>query len=249
MELRQNAGIEAIVTRIPYSVARPGVDAGELPVYSTAEAAAFLDIPQATVHRWVFGRYAGPRRLWQSPLIQLPDGTNDLLSFNNLAELHLLSVTTKTHQVKLKAVRAAIEHLKRGDDSQHPLLSRSFYTDGKDLFIKTIEHTINVTMQGQFALKPILDLYLERIVRDEKFMPKKIYPITRGQGKDAKVVSILPTVSSGRPIIDGYGIPVSSIWKRFSGGDPPEFLATDYDIPLDKIKGAISYVEYYAAAA
>jgi uncharacterized protein (DUF433 family) len=226
---------------------RRGVDPRDLPVYSLAEAAAFLDIPSTTLRWWVFGGTSGPTHHWNAPLIERPSGSDDLISFNNLAELHILSVTTKQHKVKLKAVRSAVEHISREFPSAHPLLSRSFYTDGCDLFIKTIEQTINVTRQGQLALKPILDLYLERIVRDDQFMPVKIYPITRGQ-KSEKVVSIIPMVSSGRPVIDGYGVPVSSIWGRYKGGDSPNLLAEDYEIPLNRIKGAITYVENYAAA-
>jgi uncharacterized protein (DUF433 family) len=238
--------VEAIVARIPYSVMRPGIDHRELPVYSLAEASAFLDIPNSTLRQWVFGRFVGRHRKWSEPLIVRPDGSEDLLSFNNLAELHILSVTTKVHSVPLKAVRAAVDHVKKEFPAKHPLLSEAFYTDGRDLFVKTIEHTINVTRQGQLALKPILDLYLERIERDSKFLPTKIFPITRGQ-KSSKIVSIVYTISSGRPVIDGYGIPVSSIWGRYQGGDTVDFLANDYDVPPDKIKGAIDYVEKYAA--
>jgi uncharacterized protein (DUF433 family) len=236
------------VARIPYSVARPGVDYRDLPVYSMAEAVAFLDVPNATLRWWLFGGFAGPNRKWNAPLIERPEGSDDLISFYNLAELHILSVTTKTHKVKLRAVRAAVDNIKRDFPSKHPLLSKAFYTDGRDLFVKTIEQTINVTRQGQLALKPILDLYLERIVRDDNFLPTKIYPVTRGQ-TTSKVVSIIPTVSSGRPVIDGYGIPVSSIWSRYRGGDSRDLLANDYEVPIDKIKGAINYVEHYAAAA
>jgi uncharacterized protein (DUF433 family) len=240
--------VDEIVARIPFSVMRPGVDHRDLPVYSLAEAASFLDIPTSTLRWWVFGGTTGISHHWNAPLIERPAGSDDLISFNNLAELHILSVTTKRHNVKLKAIRHAVEHIKNEFPSPHPLLSEAFYTNGQDLFLKTIEQTINVSRHGQLALKPILDLYLERIIRDEQFMPIKIYPITRGQ-KTERVVSIVPTVSSGRPIIDGYGVPVSSIWGRYRAGDSPDFLANDYEIPLDRIKGAISYVEYYAAAA
>ena len=235
------------MARIPYSVTRPGVEYRDLPVYSTAEAAAFLDIPSTTLRWWAFGGFVGRYRTWSEPLIERPVASDDLLSFNNLAELHILSVTTRLHRVKLKAVRAAVEHIRERFPSPYPLLSEAFFTDGRDLFVKTVEETLNITRQGQLALKPILDLYLERIVRDEKFLPTKIYPVMRGQ-ESSKVVSIMPTVSSGRPVIDGFGIPVSSIWGRYQGGDSSEFLARDYDIPLEKIEGAINYVEKYAAA-
>jgi uncharacterized protein (DUF433 family) len=58
-----------------------------------------------------------------------------------------------------------------------------------------------------------------------------------------KVVSILPTVSSGRPIIDGTGIPVASIWNRYKAGDGIEQIADDYEIPESQIVGALDYFE------
>lgn len=241
-----NSRVDDIMARIPYSVARPGVDHRDLPIYSLAEASAFLDIPQSTLRWWVVGGIAGPYKTYVAPIIKMPEGASDLLSFNNLAELHLLSVTTRHHKLKLKAVRAAVTHITEEFPSEHPLLSRAFFTDGRDMFIKTLEHTINVTRQGQLALKPILDLYLERIVRDSNFLPIKIYPVTRGQTE--KIVSIIPTISSGRPIVDGYGIPVSSLWSRYSGGDNAAFLSKDYGVPIQLIQGALNYVEHYAAA-
>ena len=123
-----------------------------------------MDIPTSTLRWWVLGGVSGPARHWNAPLIERPAGSSDLISFNNLAELHILSVTTKQHKLKLKAIRDAVEHVKCQFPSAHPLLSEAFFTDGRDLFIKNIQQTINVTKQGQLALKPILDLYLERIV-------------------------------------------------------------------------------------
>ncbi len=237
-----------MITRIPYSVVRPGVDRRDLPVYSPAEASFYLDIPRATVNSWIFGRFGGASKKWYPPIVKLPENSQDLISFNNLAELHILAVTTRVHKLKLGAVRSAVDHVRQTSPSDHPLLSKAFYTNGRDLFLKTLEETINVSMGGQLALKPILDSYLERIERDEKFAPTKIYPVTRGQS-GAKVVAIIPSVSSGRPVIDGYGIPVSSIWNRFCGGDSPAFLANDYDVPLEKIEGALAYVEQFSAAA
>src|ERR1700751_1331329 len=100
-----------MVTRIPYSIVRPGVDQRDLPVYSPAEASAFLDIPKTTVNSWIFGRF-GPSRKWYPPIINIPEKSEDLISFNNLAEIHILAITTRTYKVKLAAVRSAVDHVK-----------------------------------------------------------------------------------------------------------------------------------------
>ena len=116
----------------------------------------------------------------------------------------------------------------------HPLLSSEFLTDGRHIWLKQLEKRIDLSQYGQLGLAPILDSYLERIERDEAFRPKKLFPLKQ----IGKVVSIAPTVSSGRPIIEGTGIPVSAIWNRFKAGDPVSYLADDFDISADQVNGA-----------
>ena len=108
--------------------------------------------------------------------------------------------------------------------------------------MKTVEgkkkHTINISRFGQLGLTEILDSYLERIERDSGFNPTKLFPIRQ----PGKVVSIMPTVSSGRPVIDSTGIPVAAIWNRRCAGDSVEAIADDYEIPESEIEGAIAYI-------
>ena len=67
--------------------------------------------------------------------------------------------------VEMPSIRKAIDYVRKTYPSPHPLLSESFLTDGKDLFVeenqeKTTghEHTINVSSSwGQLGLGPILD--------------------------------------------------------------------------------------------
>jgi uncharacterized protein (DUF433 family) len=232
--------------RIPYSPVPKNGDSRSTPLYSLAEVAYFLKIPKPTLHRWT--------RHWPTrsgkildPLIPIADPVSALMSFYNLAEAHILSVTVRIHQVQVKAIRSAIQELRIENLSnyEHPLLSREFYTDGKDIFVKTLEKTINVSQYGQLGLRQVLDSYLARIERDEMFNPTKLYPAHQ----KAKVVCILPSVSSGRPVIDGTAIPVASIWNHYQAGDDIEALADEYEIPESQIAGAINYVEQLRAAA
>ena len=177
----------------------------------------------------------------------LADPGNSLYSFYNLTEAHLLSMTTRIHRVKTVNVRRAMQHLR--DEAphalSHPLLSQEFLTDGRHIWLKYLEKRIDLSQYGQLGIAPILDTYLERIERDEAFRPRKLFPVQ----PTGKIVSITPTVSSGRPIIEGTGIPVATIWNRFKAGDPVEYLADDYEISEDQVNGAIGYIEHLSAAA
>jgi uncharacterized protein (DUF433 family) len=231
--------------KIAYSPEPKGGDVREMPLYSLAEVAYFIGIPKTTLHRWVrkFKSKKGPL----PPLINIADPTNAMFSFFNLAEAHILSVTVRIHGIRLRTIRDAIDEMKVENltNPEHPLLSREFYTDGVDLFVKHLQKRINVSQFGQLGLREIVDSYLQRIERDEEFKPTKLYPAKQ----TGKVVCILPTVSSGRPVIDGTGIPVASVWNRYQAGDDVELLAEDYEIPEVQIEGAIQYAEQLRVAA
>jgi uncharacterized protein (DUF433 family) len=236
------------VARIAYSH-RPDnpalVDKREWPVYSLAEVAYFLEIPKPTLHSWAKERTDSEGNA-NEPLIVPADRKEALFSFYNLIEAHILSVTTRIHGVRVKAIRNAIRELQETGMAPglHPLLSREFHTDGKDIFVKALEETVNLSRRGQYALKPIMDEYLLRIERDDAFRPKKLYP----SKQDNKVVAMIPMVSSGRPVIDGTGIPVASVWNRYKAGDTVAFIADDYDIAQTQVEGAIKYIEQLKAA-
>jgi len=228
----------------------PNADKGEIPEYTPAEVAYWLGIRESTLRSWIYGRSyrtnAGPK--FFPPLIDPADPDNGLLSFYNLGEAHVLAATRYKYEVPLKAIRRAVDHIRAAYPTSHPLLSKEFYTDGVDVFIKTVEQTINITKQGQLGLKPILDMFLQHIDRDERFRPRKVFPIVPGQANEDKVISITSGVSSGRPAIDGTGIPVSVIWQRHVAGDDEDTLADDFDVPKKKIQRAIEYVQHLKAA-
>jgi uncharacterized protein (DUF433 family) len=228
---------------------RAGIDSREQPLYTVKEAAYYLGIDPATLQTWVKGRHYKTKsegiKFWE-PVIAPADPENMLLSFYNLAEAHILAATRYKHRVPFPAVRDAIDNIIKIDHSKHPLLSRDFYTNGSHLFVKTIAQTIDVSRE-QLAFKKIMDLFLERIVRDKKDnTPRKIHPIKPGEPKDT-VISIVSGVASGQPTIDGTGVPVSIIWRRYRAGESKKFIAGDFGIPVRKISRAIDYVERRAA--
>src|SRR5687768_17000995 len=89
-----------------------GVDPRDTPAYFVADAAHYLRLPGATVRSWVLGRnYPTETGAKHFPaLIRIADRENQLLSFNNLVELHVLSSIRRVHRVELKAVRKSIKY-------------------------------------------------------------------------------------------------------------------------------------------
>jgi len=117
-------------------------DKWDVPIYTYTEAAYYLGIRSGTLRTWVIGRKIpfGRQTRWLDPLITAADVQGGLLSFYNLAEAHILAASRYKHRVPLRSIRNAIIHLQNRYPSPHPLLSRDFYTDGLDLFLKGTDH-------------------------------------------------------------------------------------------------------------
>jgi uncharacterized protein (DUF433 family) len=83
--------------------------------------------------------------------------------------------------------------------------------------------------------------YLDRVERDPKGLPIKLYPFMRTQPlkEQPRTVVIDPQVSFGRPVIAGTGIPTAVLAERFKAGDQPPDLAKDYGASEEAIWDAI----------
>ena len=167
------------------------------------------------------------------------------MSFINLVEAHVLAAIRRRHGVKLPKVRSALAYVHRQFRVEHPLINQSFQTDGLDLFVERYGDLINASREGQRAMKEIIGVYLKRIEWDAKGLPIKLYPFTRdtqaeaAPASDPRVVVMNPTISFGRPVIAGTGIPVSSIYERYKAGDSVADLAQNFRLEISEIEEAI----------
>ena len=113
------------------------LDILEMPNYSLAEAVRYFHIPFPTVEYWTKSSHA---------LVKL--GTGRMLSFKNMVELYVLEGLRHIHNLKVRAIRAAVEDLLEHEESSHPLADYELRTmEGKYLlFLK--DGTI-VNFQGR----------------------------------------------------------------------------------------------------
>jgi uncharacterized protein (DUF433 family) len=220
-------------------------DPREMSAYSIAEASHYLHMPASTLRSWVRGRHypteAGLK--FFEPLIVLPEASNgnpSALSFVNVVEAHVLDALRRTHRIAMQKVREALTFLAQRFPSTHPLADQHFETDGVDLFVEKYGQLINITQQGQLAMRGILLIYLSRIERDDAGIPIKLYLFTRARTADEpKTVVMDPYVSFGRPVLAGTGITTAIIAERYKAGESIEDLAHDYDLPPQSIQEAI----------
>jgi uncharacterized protein (DUF433 family) len=227
-----------------------GADPRDLPAYPLVEVAHFLWIGDATVARWALG-YERDRR--HQPVIRVADPAGRLLSFNNLAEIHVLSAL-RHHRVSLQRIRAGVRYLREEvvGDHPHPLLALDLHTDGLGIFVEYLGQFVNITRHGQGVLRQLFEAHLRRIERDPNQGVVKLFPFVRPpdrlealehdeQERQPRAVTIDPIVSFGRPVVAGTRIPTVELANRFSAGEPIESLAADLNLEQRTIEEAIRY--------
>src|SRR5258708_511302 len=133
-------------------------DSREIPNYGIPEAAHYLRVPEPTLRSWVLGRKyerkAGDG--YFAAVIDLAQKDPPLLSFINLVEAHVLDAIRHEHRIPLGTVRSALNYVARTFESKHPLAQQQFETDGVNLFIQKVDKLINVSQEGQFAIRELL---------------------------------------------------------------------------------------------
>jgi uncharacterized protein (DUF433 family) len=217
-------------------------DLRERPSYGIPEAAHYLHIPSSTIRWWVTGRSyhveTGPKKV--KPIIEPPDDGVNILSFINLVEIHVLDAIRRKHKIPFPKVHSAVLYLKKHFQSRHPLADSEFQTDGISLFVQQLDELINVSQAGQLAMRQLLESHLQRIDRDPKGIPLRLYPFIRSSGpEEPRVVVIDPYMAFGRPSLKGTRITTSTIAERFRAGESVIELAGDYDRSQTDIEEAI----------
>jgi uncharacterized protein (DUF433 family) len=226
------------------------------PAYRAAEVARMLALPAGTVNAWCFGHDyrhkvdGSPKRFRH--VIEPADAQGRYLSFVNLCELHLLAVIRRRHQVKLPAVRAAVDYLREHLDVDRPLASSRFKTDGVSLFVDHAGELLNVSRQGQTALREDFEQALARIEFDRRTgSPVLLYPFTRinaaSEDEAPRTVMVDPERSFGRPVLVGAYVRTEVVEQRFRAGDTIAEMAADYRVTPATIEEALRFERRHAA--
>jgi uncharacterized protein (DUF433 family) len=210
-------------------------DAREIPAYTAGEAAHYLGLPKSTLRSW----FAGQRGF--RAVIRPADPKTLGLSFTNLVEAYVLTAIRRKHNVALPTIRRGLDYLVRKLGAKRPLLEQQFATNGVDLFVDHLGTIINISRDGQVEMADLIRAYLERIDRDGKGLPIKLYPFMRTQAprEQPKTVVIDPLVSFGRPVIAGTGIPTAVLAEQFKAGDTVPVLAKEYSADEEAVWDAI----------
>ncbi len=202
----------------------------DTPAYSCLQAAHYVGVPNHTLRRWV----------GEDGLISTP--APNALSFNNLAEAHIVKAMRKVHGLSLQGIRKALFELAQLRQSPHPLLDETFETDGVNLCIRDEDGVVNLSQKCQTEFREFVSLYLHRIQRDDAGRVARLYPfVVADLPNEPRHISISPTVSFGRPVLAGTGISTAVIVGRFNARDSVADLAREYDVDPAVLEDAIRW--------
>lgn len=200
------------------------------PAYSCSQAAQYLGLSTSTLRGWIAddGLVAPARE--------------NVLSFNNLAEAHVLKAMRRVHLLPLQRIRKALGELARTRQTTHPLLDEAFETDGVDLCIREEADVLNLSKHSQREIREFVSLYLYRIQRNEEGTVTRLYPfIVAERADEPKPISISPIVSFGKPVLAGTGISTSVIAGRFTARDSLHDLAAEYQVDIATLEDVIRW--------
>jgi uncharacterized protein (DUF433 family) len=215
------------------------------PMYLAVEAARWARTTPQTARRWVRGyEYRKPSgdRAWSPPVTQRR--SDDLLTFDDLVEIAAVAGARKAG-VSMPKIRQAIDFTKTELGITRPLLSETFLTDGRELFLRDAASAPNFTSLnrvGQIAWSEI-----EAVLREVDYegrVAARWWPT----GRDAGVV-IDPLVNFGRPIIATLGVRTETLVDRFVAGVDLEDLAEEYGTSPAAVQEAVRFENRSAAIA
>lgn len=214
-----------------------GVDPRTLPSHSLTEVAAYLRVPRSTLRAWFLGM--GELK----SILAIAQRTPPARSFFNIVEAHVLNSICAYHGVP--ETRRSLRYVERQMGVDRPLVRKMFQTDGVDFFVEHLGHLLNVSRDGQLAMREGLAVHFLRLDFDQEGVAERLYPFTRARPRggleleNPKSVVFDPRLAFGRLVVAGTGVPTAAVADRFVAGDTLEDLAADYGIRRDLVEEAI----------
>ncbi|HJQ03653.1 MAG TPA: DUF433 domain-containing protein [Jatrophihabitans sp.] len=212
-------------------------------LYSEADAARLLRLPQATLHYWLEGRvYRG--RSYAPVLRDAPSavhGDQWTVTWAEFIEAGVLAQYRRDLRVPLAELRAFVAILREQFGVAYPLATKRPWTDGKKLVIEAQESSklpddlwLYAPVSGQYLLLPAGQAFLDRVEFDGSLA------VRWRPAVDAKsTVVIDPDVRFGKPSVSGISTEV--LWEYSLDGYAAEEIADEFALQPADVEWALSY--------
>ena len=209
-------------------------------MYSEAEAARLLRVPQNTLNYWLEGGTRGSKTY--PPIIRPePKGGRAPLTWAEFVEAGLLRSYRRDLGVRMAELRAFIDRLRNDLGVPYPLADRRPYVDGRELVFRAQEETgldadlwLVTDVRGQYRLLPASDEFYRRVSWDGD-----VASGWRPDDNPDSPVRIRPDQRFGKPAIGGISTEV--IWEHGDAGADEAEIAETFGLSLSDVRWALSY--------
>jgi uncharacterized protein (DUF433 family) len=211
-------------------------------LYSEADAARLLRLPQSTLHYWLEGReYRG--KSYSPVLREAPSAVHNgqwTVTWAEFIEAGALAQYRRDLRVPLPELRAFVSTLRREFGVAYPLATTRPWTDGKKLVIEAQESSglpddlwLYAPVGGQLLL-PAARAFLDRVEFDDDVAVR-----WRPAADSESTVVIDPDVRFGKPSVSG--ISTNVLWEYSEDGYAPNEIADEFDLSSADVEWALSY--------
>jgi uncharacterized protein (DUF433 family) len=224
-----------------------GVNILDREMYTEAEAARLLRVPQNTLNYWLEGGEQRGRQY--KPVIRVqPRGSRASVTWAEFVEAGLLREYRRTHGVPMAELRAFIDRIRQEFGVPYPLADRRPYVSGKELLSEaqdaaglSADFCLVAVVRGQYVLTPPADSFYKRVTWEGDTAAA-----WRPHDDPHSPVLMRPDSRFGRPSVNG--ISTEAIWEHSEAGETVDDIASEFDLADDNVRWALAY-EISARAA
>jgi uncharacterized protein (DUF433 family) len=207
------------------------------PLYSYTESDRLAGVTRGTSRRWLKGYrywYADERR---SALPITPERDQpDAVSFIDLVEVIAIG-KLRQRGFSLRRIRQINEYCQLALNRDRPLVTETFKTDGREVFVKAQGGFLLDVLHGRGtqAWDEVLDPFLETLDYEDE-LARRWWP----RGKEEPVV-VDPDYGFGLPVVSGSGVRTEIVAERFRAGDAEAEIAYDFGLSRAGVEAALRY--------
>ena len=215
-------------------------------MYSEAEAARYLRVPQSTLNYWLEG---GERRgKLYAPVIRAEArGRRAPVTWAEFIEAGLLR-SYRSSGIPMAELRAFIDLLRRHYGVPYPLADRRPYVAGRRLVVEAQQEAgldpefwLVAPVDDQLLLLPPSDAFLQRVTWEGDHAAG-----WRPHDDQGSPVRIDPDLRGGRPAVGGISTDV--VWEHDAAGEDAEDIAEDFGLTAEQVRWALAFENSVRAA-
>ncbi|HEY90564.1 MAG TPA: DUF433 domain-containing protein [Dehalococcoidia bacterium] len=208
------------------------------PMYSFRDVSRLSGVSVSTVKNWLVGYSTAQGEV--EPLLRGHASNEKACSFLHLIEIVVAAKFRKAERESYQTVRRAYDNARKLYNLEYPFASMDLKAIGGHIVHIMRIPGISLQAIDQPEQYTIPDLVQEAIAQlDYEYdLAARWYPA----GKEIPIV-VDPRISAGLPVIQGRGITVETIKRRFQAKQKMEFIERDFELEHELVEEAIRFPE------